>query len=121
MATGRHVAKGGTRKVNAAARGFVDSVAQLVADKVKEELPTREEFRELKRAVRELQRKLRSGTGVAGLRKAGRPRSNRKCEVAGCNRPHVAQGYCSRHYQARRREQQAGQVRKTANKKARKR
>ena len=120
MARQKKVAKAGVRQVNAAARGFVDSVARSVADKVKEGVPTREEFRELKSAVRELQRKLRSGSS-AGARKAGRPRSNRKCEVAGCNLPHVAQGFCSRHYQARRRELQSSQIRKAAKKKARKR
>ncbi|MBD3866823.1 MAG: hypothetical protein IFK94_01755 [Acidobacteria bacterium] len=120
MATRKQVAKGGARKVNAAAQGFVDSVARSVADKVKEDLPTREEFRELKKAVRELQRKLRSGSG-SGTRKAGRPRSNRKCEVAGCNLSHVAQGFCSRHYQARRREEMAAAASKPARKKARKR
>ena len=121
MATRKQAARGGVRKVNAAARGFVDSVAQSVAEKIKEELPTREEFRDLKKAVRELQRKLQSGSGTAGPRKAGRPRSDRKCEVAGCNRPHVAQGYCSRHYQARRRGEQTGQVHQAAKKKIRKR
>jgi len=121
MATRKQVAKGGVRKVNAAARGFVDSVAQSVAEKVREEMPTREEFRELKKAVRELERKLRSGTGTGGRRKAGRPRSNRKCEVAGCSRPHVAQGFCSRHYQAQRREDQSSLARKTAKKRVRKR
>jgi len=121
MARRKQVARVGARQVNAAARGFVDSVAQSVVDKVKEDLPTREEFRELKRTVRVLQRKLRSGSGAAGPRKAGRPRSNRKCEVAGCNRPHVAQGFCSRHYQAQRREAQSSQVHKVSKRKPRKR
>ncbi len=121
MATRRQVAKGGVRQVNAAARVFVDSVARSVAEMVKEELPSREEFRELKKAVREMQRKLRSGGGASGPRKAGRPRSNRKCEVAACSRPHVAQGFCSRHYQAHRREMQAAQARKAEKRKARNR
>ena len=121
MAQRKQAPRTGARQVNAAARGFVDSVARSVADKVKEDLPTREEFRELKKAVRELQRKLRSGSGAPGSRRAGRPRSDRKCEVAGCNRPHVAQGFCSRHYQAKRREDQSALARKAAKKKARKR
>jgi hypothetical protein len=120
MATRKKVVKSGARQVNAAAQGLVDSVARAAADKVREDVPTREEFRELRRAVRELQRRLKSGSST-GRRKAGRPRSNRKCEVSGCNRSHVAQGFCSRHYQAKRRETQAAAARKAARKKAKKR
>ncbi len=119
MATSKRVARGGVRQVNTAARGFIDSVARVAAEKVREELPSREEFRELKRTVRELQKKLRSRSG--GVRKAGRPRSNRKCGIAGCNRSHVARGLCSRHYQAQRRDEEAAPARKAAKKKSRKR
>ena len=119
MATSKQSARGGVRQVNTAARGFIDAVARVVAEKVREDLPSREEFRELKKTVRELQKKLRSRSG--GFRKAGRPRSNRKCEIAGCNLSHVARGLCSRHYQAQRRDEEAAPVRKAAKKKNRKR
>ena len=120
MAIRSRKAGGGVRQVNTAARGFVESVARVAAEKVKEDLPSSEQFRELKRTVRELQKKLQSRSGT-GTRKVGRPRSNRTCGIKGCNRSHVARGFCSKHYQAQRRDEQAVSVRKAAKKKSRRR
>jgi hypothetical protein len=107
MATGkRRGSGGGKRQLNASTNTFVDAVADVILERLRSEVPSQDEFRELRKTVQELLRKSRSRTGGGSGRGVGRPRSDRKCGIDGCSRPHVAQGYCSRHYQAQRREEQ---------------
>ncbi|GEM_PF-5503542 len=103
--------KGGKRQLNASTKSFVDAVADVVLERLTPKVPSREEFRELRKLLREVVRKSRSRSAGSG-RSVGRPRSNRKCEMAGCDRPHVAQGLCSRHYQAKRRKAETKKSRK---------
>jgi hypothetical protein len=118
MATKRKKsAGGGIRRVNAPVKNLVEAITETVLERIMSQLPTREEIRDLERMVRELSRKVDALSKRKGARKVGRPRSNRKCEVAGCDLPHVAQGYCSRHYQAWRRKNQ-GKKAKVTRKKA---
>lgn len=84
-------------------KGLVESVAERVLTRVQKDLPGRDQLRALERQVRGLARRVDSRIGRVGVRRVGRPRLNRKCKVAGCGLPHVAQGYCSKHYQAWRR------------------
>lgn len=44
-----------------------------------------------------------ASTALKGLRLAKAAHANKRCGVAGCNRPHVARGFCANHYQAARR------------------
>jgi hypothetical protein len=119
MATAKksRYAKGGIRKVNAPVKDLVSAITETVLERILGQLPSREDIKELERNLRELSRRVEALSRRKEARRVGRPRSDRKCEVAGCNLPHVAQGYCSRHYQAWRR-QQAGQKTRTSIKKA---
>lgn len=105
MAKKKKAAGGGIRRVNAPVKDLVGAITDTVLERILSQLPSREEIRDLERVVRELSRRVDGLSAKKGARKVGRPRSNRKCEVAGCGLPHVAQGYCSRHYQAWRRKQ----------------
>jgi hypothetical protein len=50
-----------------------------------------------------------ASTALKGFRPA-RAAAPKRCSVPGCNRPHVARGYCANHYQAARR----GRLQQTA-------
>jgi hypothetical protein len=86
-----------------ALRALVDGVADRLLQRVQKGLPTREQVRDLEKEIRGLERKLDSVRLRAAPSRVGRPRLDRKCKVAGCGLPHVAQGFCSKHYQAWRR------------------
>lgn len=109
--------KGGIRKVNAPVKDLVAAITETVLERILTQLPGKEEIKEIERNVRELSRRVDAMAKRKESRRVGRPRSNRKCEVAGCNLPHVAQGFCSRHYQAWRRQQSGQKTRTTVRKK----
>ena len=119
MATSKKTrqAKGGIRKVNAPVKDLVSAITETVFERILTQLPGKEEIRELERNLRELSRRVDALSKRKESKRVGRPRSNRKCEVAGCNLPHVAQGFCSRHYQAWRRQQAGQKTRTTVRKK----
>ncbi|MBZ5639566.1 MAG: hypothetical protein LAO51_12545 [Acidobacteriia bacterium] len=90
--------------LGAALRQLVDAIARKVVDRVQRQIPEREQLRRIERHIARLARRVETGRRPGGARRVGRPRSNRRCNVRGCARPHVAQGLCSKHYQARRRK-----------------
>jgi hypothetical protein len=112
--------RGGRARVSGIAnsfRGLVEAIADKVVTRVQKQLPGRDQLKGLERQVRSLTRRIETGASRSGVRRVGRPRSHRKCQVPGCGLPHVAQGFCSRHYQAwrRRKLQRAGRrARRTA-------
>jgi hypothetical protein len=90
--------------MSASLRGLVEAITERVLARVEKKAPDREELRAVKRDLRNLQRRLEAATGRVVARRPGRPRSDRKCKARACGRPHVAQGFCSKHYQAWRRK-----------------
>ena len=99
-----------TAGVTASLRGLIEHIAEQVVARVERRLPGRDELRSVERQMRELSRRVEA-RGAGQRRGPGRPRSNRTCEARGCDLPHVAHGFCSKHYQAWRRkslQQQAG-------------
>ncbi len=84
-------------------RGLLDVVADRVVYRVQRSVAARAQVRDLERQVRVLSRRVEAGLARIGPRRVGRPRSNRRCKVKRCGLPHVAHGFCSRHYQAWRR------------------
>lgn len=107
---------GGARRMNASLKGLVEAIADAVRESLESRFPSREELRDLERSVRELNRRVDALAVRPGVRRVGRPRSDRKCEMEGCNSPHVAQGFCSKHYQAWRRKNLAGEAEAAARK-----
>jgi hypothetical protein len=97
----------GARQMNASLKSLVESITESVTASLEQRFPRREELREIERSVRELSRKVDALASRPGVRRVGRPRSDRQCEIQGCAAPHVAQGYCSKHYQAWRRSKLA--------------
>ncbi len=105
--------KRGPRKRNptrTAVSALVEAVSEQVMQHVRKELPSKDAFNELRRDVRRIGTRLERAS--AGRPRRGRPPSNRKCTVRGCSEKHVAHGYCSKHYQQWRRQQQGKAVRK---------
>jgi hypothetical protein len=100
---GRH---GGSRSatIGVALKDLIEAVADKVFERVERRLPAREHLKEIERQIARLSRRIEASDGRVRVRRVGRPRSDRKCKVAGCELPHVAQGFCSKHYQAWRRK-----------------
>ncbi len=107
----RRGAAGRGMGVTASLKGLVEAIAERVVERASRQLPGREQLRHVERELRRLARRVESGSGRPGARRVGRPRSNRKCKVNGCGLPHVAQGFCSKHYQAWRRRKLQGSTR----------
>ena len=103
----RAAGRSGGRAVAASLKSLIESIAERVADRMGRNVAGREEIRALERQVRDLARRVNARSGKASARRPGRPPSNRVCKVKGCGLKHVAQGYCSKHYQGWRRKQQA--------------
>ena len=97
------------RSVAGSVKSLVEAIAERVIASAERRLPNRDQLKDLQRQMRGLARRIESSSRPRG--RVGRPRSNRKCQVPGCGQPHVAQGYCSRHYQARRRKRIQGEAR----------
>ncbi len=98
--------RGGRRSregVASTLRDLVESVAARVVARVQRDLPDREQIRLLERQLRRLERRLESADVRSVGGRVGRPRLDRKCKMPTCGLPHVAQGFCSKHYQAWRR------------------
>jgi hypothetical protein len=93
-------------------KGLVEAIAERVIARAEKRLPDRDQLKGLERQVRGLSRRIESSVRRRRGR-VGRPRSHRKCQVPGCGLPHVAQGYCSRHYQAARRKKLQRVARRT--------
>lgn len=87
----------------AALKQMIEAIAERVLERVRREIPDRESLRRIERQMRRLNRRIEAGGKRVGIRRVGRPRSDRRCTVRGCGRRHVAHGLCSLHYQARRR------------------
>lgn len=100
----------GPRPTRAVMSALVEAVSTQVLDRIKKEVPSRDAVRELRRDVQRIVTRLERVS--ADRPRRGRPPSNRKCTVKGCNEKHVAHGFCSKHYQHWRRAQQAKAVRK---------
>ncbi len=90
--------------LSAALRQVVEAIARKVVSEVQRQIPERQQLRRVERQLSRLTRRAASVGGRAGARRVGRPRTNRRCKVQGCGLPHVAQGLCSKHYQAWRRK-----------------
>ncbi len=90
--------------LSAALRQVVEAIARKVVSEVQRQIPERQQLRRVERHLDRLSRRVGSGHGRPGTRRVGRPRSNRRCKIPGCGLPHVAQGLCSKHYQAWRRK-----------------
>ncbi len=90
--------------LSAALRDVVEAIARKVVSEVQRQLPERQQLRHVERQLNRLSRRVGRGHGMPGARRVGRPRSNRRCKIQGCGLPHVAQGLCSKHYQAWRRK-----------------
>lgn len=89
-------------------RHLVESVTERVWSHMRKDLISRAEIRALEREVRALARKVDTVRLHSDKNRVGRPRLDRKCRVGGCGLPHVAQGFCSKHYQAWRRRTMNG-------------
>lgn len=89
-------------------RLLVESVTERVWLRMRKDLVSRAEIRSLEREVRALSRKVDTVRLRSDKNRVGRPRLDRKCRVSGCGLPHVAQGFCSKHYQAWRRRTMNG-------------
>lgn len=118
--TTRPGANGSTTALAVSLKHLVESVTERVWLRVRRDLISREEIRTLEREVRALARKV----DLVRFRKApshvGRPRLDRKCKIASCGLPHVAQGFCSKHYQSwRRKQMSAGKLQPRPRKSAR--
>lgn len=100
--TDRHSERSAT--ITDSLKGFVEAVVERVLVRVRKELPGRDRIRALETHLRRLTKRVEARSRP-GSRKVGRPRLNRKCKVAGCGLPHVAHGFCSKHYQSWRRRQ----------------
>lgn len=92
----------GGGSVATSVKSLVEAIAERVIASAERRLPDRDQLKDLQRQMRGLARRIESSSRGRG--RVGRPRTNRKCQVARCGLPHVAQGYCSRHYQAWRRK-----------------
>ncbi len=90
--------------LSAALRQVVEAIARKVVSEVQRQIPERQQLRRVERHLSRLSRRVAQARGASGARRVGRPRSNRRCKIPGCGLPHVAQGLCSRHYQAWRRK-----------------
>jgi hypothetical protein len=97
------MARGNSPQLTVSLRALVDGVAERLLQRVQKGLPTREQLRALEKEVRLLGRKLDAVRLRSTPSRVGRPRLDRKCKIGGCGLPHVAQGFCSKHYQAWRR------------------
>jgi hypothetical protein len=93
-------------------KSLVEAIAERVIASAERRLPDRDQLKDLQRQLRGLARRIESTSRRRG--RVGRPPSHRKCQVPGCGLPHVAQGYCSRHYQAWRRKRLQGDRRMAA-------
>lgn len=96
--------------VTASLRNLIESIATRVADRMSKTIAGRDEIRSLERQVKDLARRVDARGARTGARRPGRPPSNKVCKVRGCGLKHVAQGYCSKHYQAWRRKAMAAQA-----------
>jgi hypothetical protein len=92
------------RRVSDALRLLVDGIASKVADEVGRRFPEKERLRRIERQLARISRRLGSRNVALSVRRVGRPRSDRRCKVGGCGLPHVAHGFCSKHYQSWRRK-----------------
>ena len=101
--TTRPSANGSAGALASSLRHLVESVTERVWVRMRKDLISRAEIRSLEREVRALARKVETVRLSSDRSRVGRPRLDRKCRVAGCGLPHVAQGFCSKHYQAWRR------------------
>ena len=90
--------------LSAALRQVVEAIARKVVSEVQRQLPDRRQLRQVERQLNRLSRRVGTVAGRPGARRVGRPRSNRRCKAPGCGLSHVAQGLCSKHYQAWRRK-----------------
>ena len=90
--------------LSAALRNLVEAVARKVMDEAKREIPEKHRVRRIERQLARLTRRFGSASRRPAVRGVGRPRSNRRCKIPACGLPHVAQGLCSKHYQAWRRK-----------------
>ena len=89
--------------IGTALKALVEAVAARVLERAERRLPSREQVNRLERQVARLSRRIESRGGRLGARRVGRPHTDRKCKMPGCGLQHVAQGFCSKHYQAWRR------------------
>ncbi len=102
-------ARGRSVPIAESLKGLVEAVVDRVLARVQRELPDRDQIRTLEKDLHRLTKRVEARGLRGGGRRVGRPRLDRKCKVAGCGLPHVAQGFCSKHYQAwRRRKIRAG-------------
>ena len=106
--TTRQGAGGSTSALASSLRRLIESVTERVWIRVRKDLISRAEIRALEREVRALARKVETARFRSDRSRVGRPRLDRKCKVPGCGFPHVAQGFCSKHYQAWRRRKMNG-------------
>ncbi len=104
----RQSATGSGGALASSLRRLVESVTERVWVRVRKDLISRAEIRSLEREVRALARKVDTVRLRSDRNRVGRPRLDRKCRVSGCGLPHVAQGFCSKHYQAWRRRSMNG-------------
>ncbi len=102
--------------VAASLRGLIETIAERVAERMQKQLPGRDEMKSLERQIRDLTKRVEA-RGL-GPRRVGRPRSDRKCSLRGCGLPHVAQGFCSKHYQAWRRRNLAAAAKQATARRA---
>ena len=106
----KKMTKRGPRPTRMVVSALVEAVSTQVLGQLRKEVPSRDDVRELRRDVQRIVSRLERVS--ADRPRRGRPPSNRKCAVKGCDEKHVAHGYCSKHYQQWRRKQQAKAVRK---------
>jgi hypothetical protein len=90
--------------LNAALKSLVEAIASRVVDRVQQQIPEKAQMRRVERQLARLVHRAERGAGAPGARRVGRPRSDRRCKMRGCGLSHVAQGFCSKHYQAWRRK-----------------
>jgi hypothetical protein len=95
---------GRSASIGTALKALVEAVAARVLERAERRLPSRQQVTRLERQVARLSRRIETGGGRVVVRRVGRPRTDRKCKMTGCDLPHVAQGFCSKHYQAWRRK-----------------
>lgn len=94
---------GKTPGVAASLRQLVEAIAEGVVEKARRRLPERGQIRDLERQLTRLTKRITVSGGKVGIRRVGRPRADRQCNLPGCGLPHVAHGFCSKHYQSWRR------------------
>jgi hypothetical protein len=83
---------------------LVDGIASKVVDRVRRQMPEREQLRRIEKELARLSHRVGQGRATLAARRVGRPRADRRCKMRGCGLPHVAHGLCSKHYQAWRRK-----------------